>query len=282
MGVLRSAFKMASTANNFILMDKIKGCVWEKAEPKVADFIRGIDFSTVISGNAYVKEYDTAYTDEQKKDFEEKGRNVVEMLERVSKYDTGERTIESAMADMFSDIATAYKDDPGKVACWIDTNTENGETICDIATRFNEKMRELESYDGEVTAESIEEFIQNDEELKRLYEDIKELPKTRLERPRRSESDGAEDEKRLAKNEEFSKSFDDSLYNTFRDVPVIGGFVERYKEKKDAEAESQQNEGQSDEQSNRDIDKLKEAGLYMSEDGDSPLGNDLQSDGYNA
>lgn len=267
MGVLRSAFKMASAANKFVLMDRLKDWAWEKAEPKVSDFIRGIDFSTAVSGNAYVKNYDTAYTDEQKKDFEEKGRHIVELFENFGKYDKGERTIESAMIDAFSDIATAYKDDPGKVACWIEASTEESDAIFDVASRFNEKISEFESLGKEMTAESVGEFIKNDEELKQLITDIKNLPLRSKERSDDRESDKAGSKKQHTKNEEFDKSVNDSLYDTFKDVPIIGGFVEKYKSGTETQSEEQDGD--------RDVKRLKEEGLYMSEGEDTD--SDLQS-----
>ena len=40
MGLIKGAF---NAAGNISIMGKLKQWVWEKAEPKVADFIRGVD-----------------------------------------------------------------------------------------------------------------------------------------------------------------------------------------------------------------------------------------------
>jgi hypothetical protein len=221
MGLLSGAFKAASTVNSISIMGKLKDWIWEKAEPKVADFIRGIDASTIVSGSEELKDYDTKYTDEQKAEFAERGAELAKTFELFGRFDTGERNIDTAMYDLCGDISKAYKDEPDKLGCYLTTSDpELNDKIYNAAKLVNNKVEELEANGTEITKDVFKQLREENPEIGEALDAVMASIKGR--------SDNKDGEKVTSSkifNEEFSKSMQESFAETAKTIPVIGNFL---------------------------------------------------------
>lgn len=221
MGLLSGAFKAASTVNSISIMGKLKGWIWEKAEPKVADFIRGIDASTIVSGSEELKDYDTKYTDEQKAEFAERGAEMAKTFELLGKFDTGERNIDTAMYDLCGDIGKAYKDEPDKLGCYLTTSdSELNDKVYNAAKLVNAKVEELEANGTEITKDVFKQLREENPEIKEALDAVTESIKGHS-----SDEDGKKVVSSKIFNEEFSKSMQESFAETAKTIPVIGNFL---------------------------------------------------------
>lgn len=231
MGLIKGAF---NAAGNISIMGKLKQWVWEKAEPKVADFVRGVDYSTFIEGSKEAQEYDTKCTDAEKADYEAKGADLMKAFENLGKCDSGERNIDAAMFDVFKDIADKYKDDPGKIGYCIyeHGDDEYVNDIQNVVTIFNEKFAALEASGAEINYKTPYELADNDEEFKAAWDKLGSVIKNIEKHTVSDPEDEASSENSAEKlsdgafhNDLFKDSVKSSFVETTKTIPVIGNFI---------------------------------------------------------
>lgn len=150
MGLISKAFHTASSVS---ILGKVKDWVWERVEPKVSDYVRSLDADDFLKGKRMEGYADLP--DEDRERYEEAGKILMEGFDNLSDFDNGDPTIDMALLQCAGNIAEGCKDDPAKLAYFVDIDGTVGEKLVERMDAFNDIVDEAKEKGEELNTEDI-------------------------------------------------------------------------------------------------------------------------------
>lgn len=155
MGLMGSAF---NTASKIAIAGRVKDLAIGIVEPKLSEYVRNLDAEKIIESSSRMEGF-AELSDEDRARYEEAGQVLIDGCENLATLDNGEETVDMAMCGFMSNLAEECKDDPAKLAYYLNIDNKVGETMVDNMAKLNETIEEKMESGEDISPEDAKKLI---------------------------------------------------------------------------------------------------------------------------